>query len=163
MPLNLQTQAEATQSCISEASPNWAPWIQDMPATPEGVRKALASVTENIEENGLSEDFSGEVEIVLAEILNNIVEHAYQETGQGRIELSLTLTPESWLEVCITDQGKAMPNGELPFPDLANIDAARQDLPEGGFGWNLIHTLTEDLKYSRVDNTNNLSFRMRAS
>ena len=41
--------------------------------------------------------------------------------------------------------------GKLP-------DTALEDLPEGGFGWHLIHSLTNDLTYLRTGGCNRLRF-----
>ena len=52
-----------------------------------------------------------------------------------------------------------MPGGRPPagrLPDGA--DCALVDLPEGGFGWHLIRTLTRDLAYVRSGGCNRLSF-----
>jgi len=106
----------------------------------------------------LSVDARGTTEIVLAEVLNNIVEHAYA-AGPGEIGLTLRYgAPDLWCE--IADAGLPMPNATLPDgqgPVLGPGDA----LPEGGFGWFLIRTLTEDLAYQRTDGRNLLCFRLR--
>ena len=38
---------------------------------------------------------------------------------------------------------------------------AVEELPEGGFGWDLIRQLTTGLAYARVEGRNELTFRMR--
>ena len=49
-----------------------------------------------------------------------------------------------------------MPGGDLPGARQATIvDVA--DLPEGGFGWYLIRTLTQELTYLRDGERNLLS------
>lgn len=96
-------------------------------------------------------------ELVLAEVLNNVVEHAYGEAG-GRVEVSLQKGPGG-VQCLITDEGRAMPGGELPegrLPGGPEINLS--DLPEGGFGWHLIRSLSTDLTYARVDGQNRLSF-----
>ena len=37
---------------------------------------------------------------------------------------------------------------------------AVEDLPEGGFGWHVIRTLSKDLHYRRENGRNQLSFRL---
>ena len=57
----------------------------------------------------------------------------------------------------IKDKGLPMPGAEPPVghpPYVGSLD----DLPEGGFGWFLIRTLSRDLEYRRVGELNLLSF-----
>ena len=51
-----------------------------------------------------------------------------------------------------------MPGLTLPEGTLAEIGSEVEDLPEGGFGWFLIRTLTNDLSYLRLQEQNILSF-----
>lgn len=91
-------------------------------------------------------------EIVLAEILNNIVEHA-APGGPALIELWLTRTGRG-IFCRIEDDGKAMPDATLP-PSAPPVPAA---LAEGGYGWHLIRSLTENLRYQRLHGRNRLTF-----
>jgi len=96
-------------------------------------------------------------EIVLAEALNNIVEHAYAQ-GRGQIEVQVSHAPPGIL--CqIADDGQPMPEVGVPQGLLPSIDR-QGDLPEGGFGWYLIRTMTEGLDYQRIGGRNLLSFRI---
>ena len=74
----------------------------------------------------------------------------------GAIELSVS-AHNSFLFLRTQDSGLPMPGGELPAGRLAEATDI-QDLPEGGFGWFLIRSLTQDLAYQRVDGLNILSF-----
>ncbi len=54
-----------------------------------------------------------------------------------------------------------MPGGQPPAGHLPRVAAPPPgggvgDLPEGGFGWSLIRTLTTDLSYSRQAGRNEL-------
>lgn len=122
---------------------------------PEGVRHALQGLMRLPALTALDEDGRGTTELVLAEALNNIVEHAYA-TYPGEIEL--TLTPATGcLQCVIVDSGLPMPGERLPPGDPPALDG---DLPEGGFGWNLIRSLTTGLEYRRVANRNHLQFSL---
>lgn len=100
----------------------------------------------------------GTAELVLAEVLNNIVEHAHPRR-QGQIELTLCHTPQG-LVCSVVDRGLRMPGGQLPEGRPMPSVAPMADLPEGGFGWNLIRLLATDLSYRRVGGRNELSFRL---
>jgi serine/threonine-protein kinase RsbW len=128
-----------------------------IPAGDLAVRDGLKALFNRLPLSDLSEDDRGTVEIVLAEALNNIVEHAYANS-QGNIEISLKMQ-EDGLLVCITDSGLPMPDGALPDCPRPTTDP-QQDLPEGGFGWFLIRSLSKDLSYRRDGPHNQLCFRL---
>ena len=130
-----------------------------IPADPAAVREGLRALFDTLLLRGLPAAERGTAEIVLAEALNNIVEHAYARDS-GRIELTLQLH-QSELVCRIEDQGAAMPGDRLPDGNLRAITGT-DDLPEGGFGWHLIRTLSRDLHYRRIDGRNQLSFRLDA-
>ena len=127
-------------------------------STSLAVREALRAVLLHPMMEHLSDDARGHIELVLAEAMNNVVEHAY-DCADGKIELRL-LRDQGQLLCEVVDSGVAMPDGQLP------IGAAQQlgrecDLPEGGFGWFLIRSLTENLAYKRSDARNYLSFQLK--
>jgi serine/threonine-protein kinase RsbW len=128
-------------------------------ATPASIRENLGHLMQARPLSDLSDDSRGSAEVVLAEVLNNIAEHAYAE-GQGPVSLSLVRGPGG-IACLVVDQGAAMPGGTLPVapPPLAP-DLSLEDLPEGGFGWHLIHSLTRDLAYRRTGGCNRLSFTL---
>ncbi len=126
-------------------------------ATPEDVRKALGEFCAAVRPLGLSAELAGTVELVLAEVLNNIVEHAYAGANEGLIDFHAWHT-NSGFRFEIADEGIEMPGGRLPVGEHVTIDTDLNVLPEGGFGWYLIHDLTEDLQYHRAGGRNRLCF-----
>ncbi len=128
-------------------------------ATPLAVRESLAQMLALPPLCLLTDEARGTAELVLAEVLNNVAEHAYADTA-GQVTVSLGPTDRG-LHCRIVDQGRAMPNGALPDGRLpGGADMPLEDLPEGGFGWHLIRSLTTDLNYSRVDGCNDLQFTL---
>ncbi len=126
-------------------------------ADPAAVREALAELLAAPPVRALSPDDLGTVELVLAEVLNNVAEHAYAG-GSGPVEVDLRATAAG-LACCVADIGLGMPDGKLPAGQLPDIRPdALDDLPEGGFGWHLIRSLTADLTYARSAGQNRLSF-----
>ena len=126
-------------------------------ATPRAVRDSLARMLALPPLCHLSDDARGTAELVLAEVLNNIAEHAYGDQP-GPVTVAIRQT-SAGLRCVIIDQGKAMPNGTLPEGPLPNPrDLPLEDLPEGGFGWHLIRSLTTDLRFARVNGSNRLEF-----
>jgi len=63
------------------------------------------------------------------------------------------------LDCRVLDDGRPMPEGRLPC-GREDWPTARDQLPEGGFGWFLIRTLAMDLCYNRIEGRNRLAFRL---
>lgn len=122
------------------------------------VRKTLEQSYTQLKEAGLDDDICDISQIILAEVLNNVVEHAYSFAEGHPICLSLWLRGDGiWCR--IKDYGVAMPNNVPPAGRPAVIPGQDRDtLPEGGFGWAMVHELTEGLRYFREAGENELSF-----
>lgn len=124
---------------------------------PTAVRDALVFLASRPPLCDLSEAERGNAELVLAEALNNVVEHAYAMTS-GMIEVTVN-SGAAGIICWIEDRGSAMPERKLPAGNLPKcMETATDGLPEGGFGWFLIRTLTLDLTYERIGSRNRLSF-----
>jgi len=131
-------------------------------ADPATVRKALLLLRERFD-GSVGDEVIGRLELALAEILNNICQHgAPQEIG------SPGARPRSPLvQLCIVGHGGgiacAVSDDGVPLPPdclgprclPAGIGST---LPEGGFGWFLVHELTASLRYSREGERNFLAF-----
>jgi serine/threonine-protein kinase RsbW len=124
-------------------------------ATVLDVREGLRDLMRCPLVQNLSPDCLGTTELVLAEALNNVVEHAYANYS-GQIEVEVRRDPDQ-LRFHIADKGLPMPGAEPPLGRLPAVGAL-QDLPEGGFGWFLIRSLSQDLAYRREGERNLLSF-----
>jgi serine/threonine-protein kinase RsbW len=128
-------------------------------ADPASVRDGLRRMLTLPPLAGLAPDRRGTAELVLAEVLNNVAEHAYADRS-GTVEVTLS-SGTCGVSCTIVDHGVAMPGDALPAGRLpVGTDIALQDLPEGGFGWHLIRTLTLDLAYARIGGRNQLSFTL---
>jgi serine/threonine-protein kinase RsbW len=121
------------------------------------VRDALAMVVDGLHHSMTCSSLSDAVELVLAEVMNNIVEHAYAGQSNGVIQLTIKEGSSSLL-VEVKDMGLPLPDNALPVPHLPDTAADHASLPEGGFGWALIHGMTENLSYARQCGQNRLAF-----
>lgn len=129
----------------------------DFPGTALAVRGGLDHLLADPCLSDLDAEQRGLLWTVLAEILNNIVEHAYA-AHSGSIQLCLWR--QDWqFAVEVVDHGAPMPGLRLPEGLLARIDT-HDSLPEGGFGWSLIRSLTSALAYDRIDAANRIRFCM---
>ena len=127
------------------------------PGTPTEVRRNLRVIRSEISAHCRDEDMLGRIETVLAEVLNNVVEHALRDAGNQLIEVCGQQRSDGW-HFCVCDTGCKLPKGELPGKEFPTLAEDLQDLPEGGFGWAMVHMLARDLTYCRRCGQNRLSF-----
>ena len=128
----------------------------DFPATQTGARNGIGRIMGQLKDHGLPEEDRSSVEIALAEAINNVVEHACADHEDGRVQTRCDLRQEC-LCVIIRDNGSPMPGLKVPALGENDLSGPRASLPEGGFGWNLIHQLTRAIDYSRSGDENRLS------
>ncbi len=118
----------------------------------------IAKLSTCLEANGLPRNKAGDVKIALAEAINNVVEHAYAGITPAKVQIRCRLN-QNWLDILISDTGKPMPGLSVPDGIPAPLGTTIEELPEGGFGWFLIHQLTSDIRYERIQGCNRLSLR----
>ena len=126
-------------------------------SNPAAVRAALTEAGQTWHRWDLDPNMCAAAELVLAEALNNVVEHAHADSGTGEIVMA-NAVKDGELWVVLHDDGNPMPNGQVPSGVLADLPDDPNALPEGGFGWFLIHQMTRNLSYSRDKGWNCLSF-----
>ncbi len=130
-----------------------------MAASDGAVRASLAAMRFYLRGSGLDDGACGTAEIVLAEALNNVVEHAYAGSRTG--EIRVTLAPRGGaLTAEIVDWGAALPGLSPPTGRLPPLGGTIGAMPEGGFGWFLIRTLSHSLSYTRHGGENCLCLRL---
>lgn len=136
-----------------------------LPASPLAVRDTLCDVRARFARLA-PPDTLGRLELVMAEVLNNVVQHAARQSCEHpakkplSIHLSILCTRHGFA-CAVTDDGESMPNGCLVPHDLP--DSGDSDLPEGGFGWFMIQSLTQTLHYHRADDRNCLAFSIASA
>lgn len=126
-----------------------------MPSEAE-TRGAMVMLGQLLRSHNLAASDVERAELVLTEVLNNVVEHAMAKRS-GQISAKIDIGPDA-LWCCVTDAGMPMPQGGVPSGRRVGAVKAISDLPEGGFGWFLIHALTTDLRYHRSTSQNQLAF-----
>lgn len=132
----------------------------EFPATAMEVRAQLVRVEAAFGSDRYDGDAVSDMLIVLAELLNNVVEHA-GVSGSGRIRIAVSQADDR-LRVEASDDGGALPPSLLAGAPAPVFDAPVEDLPEGGFGWFIIHSLVDDMTYEREGGRNHLSFSLAA-
>ncbi|MFD1881820.1 ATP-binding protein [Paracoccus pacificus] len=148
-------------------------------ADPGNVRRTLIEIRSRFS-TLLESATAGRLELVLAEVLNNVGEHGAptpdlhaddqgdnldgggraMAPGRRRVPLvHLALTRHTTGIACaISDDGRRIPANCLIQPSMPVILGPDHTLPEGGFGWFLIHDLTQSLCYFREGHRNFLAF-----
>lgn len=127
-------------------------------ATQSKASAGVAQIGQSLEAQGLTDPWAGDVRIALTEAINNVVEHAYAGTSPAEVEVRCQLY-KSRLDILITDTGNPLPGLRIPAGVLAPLGSTLDELPEGGFGWFLIHELTSEIHYERSNGRNRLSLR----
>lgn len=127
--------------------------------TTDAVRLHLETLEAAARADGLNEDQYSDLLIVLGEVLNNIVEHAFGDRVDGWIACSVMRDCDRFsIETC--DNGTPLPPALLQGGSLPDLDVPDEDVPEGGFGWFIVHSLTDDMTYERAEGLNRLSFSL---
>lgn len=124
-------------------------------ATDLGVRDLMQRFLDTLRHQDLDEDVQSTVAIAVTEGLNNIVEHALTGRADESIDVALSVDAVQ-IFVLVQDAGTAMPGWQIPAGCPAVLPVARVDLPEGGFGWTMIRSLTDRVDYSRINGMNRL-------
>ncbi len=128
------------------------------PATEAEASAGISQLSTGLSRQGLPAHMADDVKIALAEAINNVVEHAYAGIAPAKVQVTCRLD-HNRLDILISDTGNPLPGYKLPDGVPASVETGVQDLPEGGFGWFLIHQLTSDIWYERRDGCNRLSLR----
>lgn len=131
------------------------------PATEAAVARQIDAIAAAVDGHRLGRRFRTDIAIVLGEVLNNIVEHSLAGRRGASIELSVRVEGCALL-VETVDRGRPLPPRLLLGAELPDSEVAVPDLPEGGFGWFIIHALAQDMVYERAAGANRLSFRLAA-
>ena len=136
------------------------PFAVTLLGTEDTVRDGLSKAMECLAPLHLDSDEAGTVELVLAEALNNVVEHALAHTSeQTAIEIH-GYNDAAGLHLTVIDRGAPMPKGAAPLSKAPNLNVETCDMPEGGFGWFMIHTLATEVHYARVGTSNHLTMQL---
>lgn len=128
------------------------------PAVEAEASRAIASLHAGLSNFGLRGQRIADIKIVFAEAINNVVEHAYAERAPGMVRVSV-LDAKDHLEVQIADTGRPLPGLKIPDGIPASVETDTSNLPEGGFGWFLIRTLADEVRYDRKNGQNLLFLR----
>ena len=103
-----------------------------------------------------------DMNLVLSELLTNIVKHAYSSSSASSQDCKIEVHArflDQFLEVLIIDQGTELPSLVLEKSKIEFDGDDISTLPEGGFGWSIVHSIIDQVIYQRVNNSNRLLLR----
>lgn len=122
-------------------------------ASDGGVRQALLMLRGLLDASGSTGSDAGMIELVLAELLNNVVEHAYSGQDGGQINVCIR-DKRGLVQIWVGDCGDEPSNTSWMNRGFPDLPESTEHLPEGGFGWPIIHALSEKVRYRRHDDQN---------
>ncbi|MEL6585384.1 MAG: ATP-binding protein [Pseudomonadota bacterium] len=128
-------------------------------STDAAVQQELSRISALSAAGDLAEDRRDDMLIVLGEVLNNIVEHAFEGSDAGWIDCRISRCANR-LCIMTRDEGRPLPPSLLTKGSLPDFGDSVDDLPEGGFGWFIIHSLVDDMLYERTGGQNLMSFTL---
>ena len=128
-------------------------------ATPANLTLFLTLVDVFADRHALAGASRGDLRLLAEEACTNVVMHAYPSREAG--DLTLELGYEDGVAVItLEDDGVAFGPDDAPSPE---IDADWESRREGGVGWHLIRTLSDELSYERAADRNRLTIRKRVT
>ena len=119
------------------------------------VSDTLQNLRAGLSQDGVEADTLGRMEIALAEALNNIIEHGHPTCDAQTMYLTARVSDQE-IRIQIRDTGAPVPDSQLNSANLPDNSGPRQSLPEGGFGWYLIHKMVDGLNYHQEAGENHL-------
>jgi anti-sigma regulatory factor (Ser/Thr protein kinase) len=101
-------------------------------------------------DNGLSEEESADIRLVVDEVVSNVIRHGYADRGPHEIRVHASIAgPELALE--IEDDARAFNPLEAPLPDVA---LPVEEKRVGGLGILLTRSVMDRLEYRRSGDRN---------
>ncbi len=118
----------------------------------------IASIVEEIgEKEDWPPDLVFKVNLILEELGLNIINYGHTG-GLHEIDITLISTDEE-LKIEIMDDGKPFdPITDAPVPD---VNAPMEERGIGGLGVHLVQTMTDEMHYRRVRDTNQVTLLIR--
>ncbi len=101
---------------------------------------------------------AAQVELALVEAVNNVIRHAYHGAPGHSVEVAFTITFER-LVLEVLDDGEPMTAGRIASFEFDPQDVP--NLPEGGMGLFIMHSVMEQVAFSRHEGRNRLVMSRR--
>jgi serine/threonine-protein kinase RsbW len=99
-----------------------------------------------------------QVELALVEAVNNVIRHAYHGEPGHPVEVEFTVHGDRFT-IVVVDDGAPMPPRRVPVVDFDPTDVP--NLPEGGMGLFIMHSVMDQVEFGRRDGRNLLVMTRR--
>lgn len=110
-------------------------------------------ITDHAESYGFVEDQIADIRLAVDEAVTNIIKHAYQNDTSKEINITLKFSANQ-LCILLTDTGKTF---EFETYELPNIKNQIKQKKRGGMGVYLIHSLMDNVTYTRKGQKNRMT------
>ncbi|MCC5932639.1 MAG: ATP-binding protein [Candidatus Cyclonatronum sp.] len=121
----------------------------------------ILAVSERIQnlchDNDICSPNSCNIRLVVVEALNNVKEHAYLDKPNRYISIYLSFTRD-YVLISISDKGLTNIKGIQPIEQKLSLEDP-DSLPEGGFGFSIMHTVMDEVSYHTHENVNTLTLK----
>ena len=125
-------------------------------ATDDNLEKAMAFVTDYLEENGCGMKLITQMSLAFEEIFVNVAHYAYHP-GVGQVEIAVKLD-DGVIHLTFIDGGKKYNPLEKSDPD---ITLSADDREIGGLGIFITKKLVDNITYNYIDGKNILSLEKK--
>lgn len=123
--------------------------------------KDILAVSEHIQnlclKNNICRPNSCSIRLVIVEALNNVMEHSYLNNPDRYISIYLSFST-NFVLISISDKGIANSKGIEPVEQVFSLDDP-ESIPEGGYGFNIMHTVMDEISYHTQENVNTLTMK----
>ena len=111
------------------------------------------------EANGLADDDTNAVNLLLDEIVVNIISHGYDDKLEHQILVNLALENDI-LSIRVEDDGRPFNPLEAPAP---NLDLPIEERAVGGLGIYIARSIADQMQHHRENGRNILTIKKRVS
>ena len=120
----------------------------------EEIARLCDEVKKFCDDNAVPEERYHNMVLILDELVTNVISYAYPEGGEHIFTVEFKKESDERVLMEIVDDG-------IPFDPLArdnpDTESSLEEREIGGLGIFLVKQLSEDVKYSRIDDKNHLS------
>ena len=113
---------------------------------------AVNKVCESLE---LDDVVRAHIELCVVEAVTNSIRHAYEGESSQEVSVRIVADPHC-LELFVIDSGRPVPEDRKDAPELMLDEEDPDSVTEGGRGLFLIHTIMDEVKFSRDEGVNTL-------
>lgn len=107
------------------------------------------------EENQLPDQELNSVNLILEELVTNAIFHGYDDNREHEIVIRLAMERDD-LRIELEDDGRAFDPLQAP---AAKIAPTLEEQQIGGMGISLVKSLTNEIRYRRIEGKNHLTLR----